>query len=126
MKNSFVERLKTQAENQQQDEKYFSYEPQPTGRAIMLELRTRDGKRKGLPYSYMTKADFDPDIGIEIHVSDVIVLLKGRGLESIYTYLLQNRLNWVREDFSGTDIEEEDVFVESIEVKTKVELMDAA
>ncbi len=121
MKNSFVERLKTQTEDLSQEEKFFSYEPQPTGRAIMLELRTRDGKRRALPYSYMTKADFDPDEGIEIHVSDVIVLLKGRGLEEVFTFLVQNRLNWVREDFSGMDTEDEDVFVESIEVKPKFE-----
>lgn len=122
MKNSFVERLKTQTEEQPpQDEKFYSYEPQLNGRALMLELRTRDGKRQALPYSYMTKAGFDPETGIEVHVSDVTIVLKGRGLGEVFTYLVQNRLNWVREDFSGIDTGEEDVFVECIELKLRYE-----
>ncbi len=118
MKSSFVERLKVDVEPETELSKFFGIEHQPSGRALMFELRTRDGRRSAMPYSYVTRADFNPDNGIEVYVSNVLVLIKGRNLDDIYSYLLQNRLMWIREDSSGTDLGEEDVFVESLEVKT--------
>ena len=120
MKTSFVEKLRAETEATEAESKFFGFDPQPNGRALMFELRTRDGKRSALPYSYMTRADFDPDTGIEIFVSNVVVTVKGRALEDIYSYLLQNRLTWVREDYSGKDIGEDNVFVESLEVKERL------
>jgi|GEM_PF-3022356 hypothetical protein len=118
MQKSFVERLKSQAEQENEGEsRYFGFDPQSSGRALMFELRTRDGRRSALPYSYVTRADFDPEKGIEIYVSNVVVLVKGRALEDIYSYLLQNRLTWVKEDSSGTDTGESSIFVEELEVK---------
>ncbi len=121
MKPSFVERLKAETEAPEEESKFFGFDPQSNGRALMFELRTKDGKRSALPYSYLTRADFDPDNGIEIYVSNVVVLVKGRALEDIYSYLLQNRLTWVREDYSGKDIGEDGIFVESLEVKERGE-----
>jgi len=124
MKSSFVEKLRGESEELQEQSKFFGFEPQPSGRALMFELRTRDGRRSALPYSYVTRADFDPETGIEIHVSSAVVLVRGRALEDVFAYFLQNRLTWVREDSSGLDIGEEGVFVESLEVKSGVEEMD--
>lgn len=121
MKSSFVDRLKSQTDQEPEVCKYFGFDPQANGRALMFELRTRDGRRSALPYSYMTRADFDPEKGIEISVSNVVVLVKGRSLDELYYYLLQNRLTWIREDSSGSDIGEDGVFVEGLEVKDKVE-----
>ena len=106
----------------EEEGKYFGFDRQENGRALMFELRTRDGRRSALPYSYLTRADFDPDKGIEIYVSNVVVLVKGRDLGTIYSYLLQNRLTWMREDFSDTDLGEDGVFVESLEVKERAEM----
>lgn len=122
MKHSFVERLRAETETTEEESKFFGFDPQPSGRALMFELRTRDGKRTALSYSYLIKADFDPETGIEIYVSNVVVVVKGRALEEMYAYLLQNRLTWVREDFSGRDIGEDGVFVESLEVKERGEI----
>jgi hypothetical protein len=122
MKSSFVERLKATTEQEVEADKYFGFDAQANGRALMFELRTRDGRSSALPYSYMTRADFDPEKGIEIAVSNVVVLVKGRDLGIIYSYLLQNRLTWMREDASGTDIGEDGVFVESLEVKERGDL----
>lgn len=117
MKSSFVEKLRGEAEENEQQSKFFGFEPQPSSRALMFELRTRDGKRSALPYSYVTRADFSPSDGIEIYVSNVVVTIKGRALEDVFSYFLQNRLMWVREDSSGTDIGEDGVFVERLEIK---------
>jgi len=122
MKHSFVERLRAETETTEEEMKFFGFDPQANGRALMFELRTRDGKRSAHPYSYLTRADFDPETGIEIYVSNVVVVVKGRALEDIYFYLVQNRLTWVREDFSGRDIGEGGVFVESLEVKERGEM----
>lgn len=124
LKSSFVEKLRAQTEQVEEEGKYFGFDRQENGRALMFELRTRDGRRSALPYSYLTRADFDPDKGIEIYVSNVVVVVKGRDLGTIYSYLLQNRLTWMREDFSDTDLGEDGVFVESLEVKEQGELTD--
>ncbi|MBK8558221.1 MAG: hypothetical protein IPL65_21920 [Lewinellaceae bacterium] len=70
-----------------------------------------------LPLILMSPSGFQPDTGIEIYVSNAVVLVKGRALEDIFAYFLQNRLMWVREDSSGRDTGDEGVFVESLEVK---------
>ena len=119
LKSSFVDKLRAQTEQVEEEGKYFGFDRQENGRALMFELRTRDGRRSALPYSYLTRADFDPDKGIEIYVSNVVVVVKGRDLGTIYSYLLQNRLTWMREDFSETDLGEDGVFVESLEVKER-------
>lgn len=122
LKTSFVEKLRAQTEQAEEEGKYFGFDRQENGRALMFELRTRDGKRSAYPYSYMTRAEFNPNGGIAIFVSSAVVEIKGRGLEAIFTYLLQNRLTWVKEDSSGMDTDEEAVFVESVEVKERGEL----
>lgn len=120
MKSSFVERLNNQGDlSAKEDFKFFGIEPQSTGRALNFELRFKSGRCSGLPYSYVTKWDYEPSDGIEIHVSDQIVRIKGRNLKEVFTYLLQNRLTYICEDLAGTDTEEEDMFVESIEVQAK-------
>lgn len=111
---SFVQKLRQEAP---EETKYFGIEPQQTARAIMLELRTKEGLREAFPYSYMTRAVYDPTTGITIYVADVTVVVKGRNLENIYHYLLANRLNYLQEDYSGNDVENNDLFVEAIEIK---------
>ncbi len=110
---SFVERLR---KDLPEENKLYGIEPQQTARAIMLELRTKDGLRKAYAYSYMTEAVYDPETGITICVADVKVKIKGRSLDSIFHYLLANRLSYVQEDFSGVDTEDKDIFIEAIEI----------
>jgi hypothetical protein len=119
--SKFVDKLKSQVE-QQDDFKFFGIEPQNTGRALLFELRFRSGRRLGFPYSYLTKLDFEPSEGITIYASDVVILVKGRNLEVIFSYLLQNRLTYIREDETGTDAGGEgETFVEGVEVKQRGE-----
>jgi len=98
------------------DIKYYGIEPQMTSRALMFELRTKDGKRKAYSYSYLVEADYDPEKGIIINVSDVVITITGRCLDEIFNYLLVNRLTYVQEDYSGIDNEESEVFVQGIEI----------
>ncbi len=117
--SKFVDKLKSQVE-QQDDFKFFGIEPQNTGRALLFELRFRSGRRLGFPYSYLTKLDFEPSEGITIYASDVVILVKGRNLDVVFNYLLQNRLTYIREDETGTDTSSEgETFIESIEIKDR-------
>lgn len=111
--SSFVERLRKDAP---EENKLYGIEPQQTARAIMLELRTKDGLRKAYSYSYLTEAVYDPETGITISVADVKVKIRGRNLDTIFHYLLANRLSYVQEDFSGMDTEDKDLFIEAIEI----------
>lgn len=122
LKTSFVEKLRAQTEQAEEENRYFGFDRQENGRALMFELRTRDGRRYALPYSYVTRAEFDPDKGIEIYVSNVMVQVSGRSLCIIFSYFLQNRLTWIREDAAGMDTEEDEVFVNGIEIKERAEL----
>ncbi len=110
---SFAQRIRDDSD----DIRYYGIEPQMTSRALMFELRTKDGRRKAYSYSYMTEADYEPDTGIIINVSDVVITITGRNLDEIFNYLVANRLTYVQEDYSGIDDEEASVFVQGIEVK---------
>ncbi len=115
MSTSFVQRIRDDSD----EIKFYGIEPQITARAVMFELRTKDGKRKAFSYSYVTEADFEPETGIVIYVSEVVITIKGRKLDEIFGYFLANRLNYVQEDYSGMDTEDSSLFVESIEIKPK-------
>lgn len=95
-----------------------------SARAIMFELRTKDGKRQAFPYTYLTEATYEPEKGILVCVSETSILIKGRGLLEIYRHILSNRVTYIQEDFSGKDTEENDLFVEAIEIKTGVSNQD--
>lgn len=112
---SFVQRIREDSD----DTRYYGIEPQYTSKALMFELRTKDGRRKAYAYSYMTEANYDPEKGIIINVSDVTISITGRSLDEIFNHLVSNRLTYVQEDYSGIDDEEASVFVQGIEVNTK-------
>lgn len=86
-------------------------------RAVMFEIKTKDGNRKAFAYSYLVEADHIPETGIIISVSDVAITITGRSMSDIYNYLLSSRLTYVQEDYSGLDNEDSDLFIESIEIK---------
>lgn len=117
---SFVEKLGMGAP---EGAKFYGIEPQQTARAIMFEVRTKDGKRTAYSYSYITEAVYEPETGIIIHVADALVTVKGRNLDTIYYYLLSNRLTYIQEDFSGTDTNDSDLFVEAIEINAQTNTM---
>lgn len=110
---SFAQRIRDDSD----DIRYYGIEPQITARALMFELRTKDGKRTAYSYSYMTEANYEPEKGITINVSDVVITITGRNLGEIFNYLVSNRLTYIQEDYSGIDDGESQLFIESIGVK---------
>lgn len=120
LKTSFIEKLRALTEQVEEEHKYFGFDRQENGWALIFELRTHDDRRSALPYSYLTRVDFNPDMGIEIYISNVVVLVKGRDLGSFYSLLLQNQITWLRENFSDIDLGEDGVFLESVVVNCEM------
>jgi hypothetical protein len=83
-------------------------------RAIMLELRRKDGNILAVGYSWLERAEFDPSSGITLHVGDTKVHIAGRNLNGtpdttfrLFEGLTRHRVPWIKEggqaDFLGTE-----------------------
>lgn len=93
-------------------------------RAIMLELRHKDGRLTAFPYSYLTKVEFDPSEGLTLHFGDNTVKLVGRNLNAetrtnvrLFGALVRHRVPWIQEADRATSLEAPDdaVVIEQIE-----------
>ena len=93
-------------------------------RAIMLELRKKDGHVLAIGYSWLERVEFEPSEGITLHLPGRKVRIKGSGLNAearptvrLFDGIIRHRIPWVREADrteqlkSGTD----SVLVESID-----------
>ena len=73
-------------------------------RAIMLELRRRDGSVTALGYAWLSKSVFDPSEGITLHFGAETVKISGRNLNSeirpnvrLFAAIVRHRVPWVQE-----------------------------
>jgi hypothetical protein len=93
-------------------------------RAIMLELRKKDGRILAVGYAWLDWVELDPSAGITLHAGDTKVCIAGRNLNGtrdtsfrLYEGITRHRVAWIREavraDLLGP--ENEACLVESIE-----------
>lgn len=61
---------------------------------------------KAYSYSCLVEADYEPDTGIVINVSYVVITVTRRNLDDVYNYLLTKRLTYIQEDYSGINNED--------------------
>ncbi len=73
-------------------------------RAVMLELRRKDGSITALGYAWLERADFDPSEGITLKFTGQTVRLAGSNLNSevrphlrLYDGLVRHRIPWLQE-----------------------------
>lgn len=73
-------------------------------RALMLELRMKDGSSTALSYAYLAKATFDPSEGIVLYFPGSTVRIIGTNLGSevrpnvrLFQSLLRHRVAWIQE-----------------------------
>jgi len=73
-------------------------------RAVMLELRRKDGSITSLGYAWLERADFDPSEGITLKFTGQTVRLTGCNLNSevrphlrLYGGLVRHRVPWLQE-----------------------------
>lgn len=93
-------------------------------RALMLQLRKKDGNIRSVGYAWIENADFDPSDGITLLVSGKTVHIKGRNLNEeirpnvrLYDGITRHRVPWIQEATNAELMETTDtgVIVESIE-----------
>lgn len=73
-------------------------------RAVMLELRRKDGNILAVGYGWLERAEFDPSEGITLSVVGQKIRLKGRNLNSevrpmvrLFEGITRHRVPWVQE-----------------------------
>jgi len=73
-------------------------------RAIMLEIRHKDGKISAFGYSWLDSAEFDPSEGITLRFSGKTVMIVGRHLNGevrpsirLFDGIVRHRVPWLQE-----------------------------
>jgi hypothetical protein len=73
-------------------------------RALMLELRFKDGKRRALAYAWLHEVEFDPSNGITLHFGTKKVRIIGQNLNAearpnvrLFDALARHRVPWIQE-----------------------------
>ncbi len=82
----------------------FGYLRGVRDRALMLELRLKDGSVKALGYSWLERAEFDPSDGFSLYFGAHLIRIEGRNLGvevrpnvRLLDGLIRHRVPWVRE-----------------------------
>jgi hypothetical protein len=73
-------------------------------RAVMLELRRKDGSSVALAYAWLERADFDPSDGIMLKFGGSTVKITGRNLNAearpnirLFAGIVRHRVPWIQE-----------------------------
>ncbi len=95
-------------------------------RAIMLEIRHKDGRVTAKGYSWLQSAEFDGSNGITLNFSGEAVTITGRNLNAesrpnirLFAGILRHRVPWIQEA-DGTDVVQaakDAVVIEEVKVK---------
>ncbi len=93
-------------------------------RAIMLELRKKNGNIWAISYAWMERAEFDPSEGITLFAAGQKIRLTGRNLNAeirrntrLFQSLTRHRVTWIQEADEATTMQAgpEETLVERIE-----------
>jgi hypothetical protein len=95
-------------------------------RAIMLEVRHKDGKISAFGYSWLESAEFDPSDGITLSFSGKSVKIAGSNLNaearpniSLFAGILRHRVPWIQEADGATvhEAPKGAILIEEVKVK---------
>lgn len=86
--------------SEEEQSPFFSYEKQMGTQAVMLDFEFLNGNRVALPYSYLTRIDYDLSKGLTLIWGETRLQVVGRNLETLYKYLVAHRVNHIRESIS--------------------------
>ena len=91
--------------------------------AKMLQLRKKTGEILAIGYGYLERAEFDPSVGITLHVAGKDIRVTGRNLNaevrpgvSLFDAITRHRVTWIAESDNSTDLfsKPKDVAIERI------------
>lgn len=95
-------------------------------RALMLEVRFKNGKKRGLGYAWLHDLEFDPSEGITLHFGGKQVKITGQNLNAevrpnvrLFAAILRHRVSWIQEADGPTMMESSKsaTIIERIELK---------
>jgi len=73
-------------------------------RAVMLELRKKNGNIVAVGYSWIEKVEFDPSEGITLHLAGQQIKIRGRNLNAdhgqrvrLFQGIARQRVPWIQE-----------------------------
>lgn len=93
-------------------------------RAVMLELRKKDGNVLAIGYGWLERVEFNPSEGITLSIVGQKIRIKGRNLNAevrqsvrLFEGITRHRVPWVREADEPESMETNDLatFIESID-----------
>ncbi len=95
-------------------------------RAIMLEIRHKDGRVTAKGYSWLQSAEFDGSNGITLNFSGETVKITGQNLDAesrpnirLFAGILRHRVPWIQEADEPTILEaaKDAVVIEEVKIK---------
>ena len=98
-------------------------------RALMLELRHKDGTITAYTYAWLSKTRFNPSEGITLHFGAETVKISGRNLNAelrqhvrLFSGIVRHRVPWIQEadEPSAMEAPKSAVVIERIEMKSSV------
>ena len=104
------------------DREFYGYtfeEKGLTPMAMAIDIIKEDGNRMAIQYHEIASPIiFDISGMVKLKVSIFEIIIRGKNLKSIYEYILEHRLVWIKEnDSSFTEVKEDEPLIESIEIK---------
>lgn len=67
------------------------------GHELMLDVRLKTGDRVALPYSYLSRIEFDPSAALLLDFTATRLTIRGRNLGPLYNGLLMHKVTWIQE-----------------------------
>lgn len=80
----------------------------------------RTGRRLSVPYYIMPVVDMMPEGILYLKAPGICITIVGRNLGDLEKYFIADRIIWIKESLSGYDTEEEDLYIDHIQVKGKM------
>ncbi len=92
-------------------------------RAIMLELRKRDGNVIALSYAWLERVTFDPSIGLVLDFSRALIRIKGTNLDyeirpncQLLAGIIRHKVPWITESNAFPKLDLGSLAIQTIEV----------
>lgn len=98
--------------------KYFAVE-RGTRHVSRFKMYLKDGRIFSVPYAFLPLIDFIPDEALTLKTSELDIVITGRSLEILCDQFNEEKVLWIKESPSGTDTEDDPVFIASIKVLEK-------
>ncbi|MCA9027602.1 MAG: hypothetical protein KDA86_20505 [Planctomycetaceae bacterium] len=95
-------------------------------RAVMLEVRHKDGRISAFGYAWLDAVEFDPSTGLTLRFSGRTVKITGGNLNSevrplirLVDGIVRHRVSWIREadGSAGLVVDKNSVLIEEIEIE---------